>query len=100
LLRSLGRSVKKIWKKIKGGAAKVSKKIKARRKARKNMDAPALAGEQRSNAGSKVFKLLALSAIASGMIASGVAETPVGVPVTALLGGEIARTTQQIWSTQ
>jgi len=77
-------------KKIKSKMAKIA--------AKKSRKAPALTGEPRFNAGSKVFKVLILSAIASGLIASGLAETPIGAPVTAVIGGEIARTTQQIWS--
>jgi hypothetical protein len=63
------------------------------------MLAPVVASEPVATTGSKVFKLAALSLIASGMIASGFAETPIGAPVTVLVGGEITRTTQQIWST-
>jgi hypothetical protein len=103
LFKFLGRLARKIWKKIKGHSAKAMKKLKKRLKKLKERAqaiAPVVVSEQVAATGSKVFKVAVLSAIASGMIASGLAETPVGAPVTVLIGGEITRTTQQIWSTQ
>jgi ribosomal protein L18E len=95
MFRTLGRRVrsfaKKLAKKIKDKVAKAIKKSKKNR-------APVASGEYRDATGSKAFRLVFLSALAGGLIASGLAETPVGAPVTAVIGGEIARTTQQIWS--
>jgi hypothetical protein len=98
MFNAIGRFLKKIWKNFKKAAKKTAKGMskKSKKKSRKT-DAPAVPVKETT--GFLAFKLVTLTIIASGVFYSGFAATPVGIPVSSALGGEIARTANEIWST-
>jgi F0F1-type ATP synthase assembly protein I len=95
MFNAIGRFLKRLWKKFKKAAKKTAKGMSKKSKKSSKTDAPAV----KETAGFLAFKLVTLTIIACGVFYSGFAATPVGMPVSAALGGEIARTANEIWST-
>jgi hypothetical protein len=97
MFHAIGHFLKKVLKKISKIAKGVSKKGKHSKGLSETVNTPA--AQQARKTGSMAVKLVILTVIASGVFLSGFAAHPVGVPIAAALGGEIARTSAQIWST-
>jgi uncharacterized secreted protein with C-terminal beta-propeller domain len=99
MFNAIGRFLKNCWKKFKKAAKKTAKGMskKSKKKKSKKTDAPVVPVKETT--GFLAFKLVTLTIIASGVFYSGFAATPVGIPVSTALGGEIARTANEIWST-
>jgi hypothetical protein len=106
VFNAIGRFLKRMWKSLKKAAKKraarkAAKKAakKSKKASKKGFDAPASETPIKETAGFKAVKLVTLTVIASAIFYFGFAATPIGIPVMSALGGEIARTATEIWST-
>lgn len=102
MFHAIGRLLKKVAKKVIQKISKIAEGVskKGKHSIGSTEASSTAAYEQAGRRASMAVKLVVLTVIASGVYLSGFAAHPVGVPIAAALGGEIARTTSQIWSSE